>query len=460
MEHLNPLDAGFLEVEDSDPHVSLAIGSVSVLEGPIPDDAAFVSGLADRLHAVPRFRQLLRTHPLDLEAPEWVDAESFDISHHLHRAALPHPGDDAALFRLTADVMEHRLDRERPLWECWIVEGLPDDQWAMILKLHHCIADGIATMHLLAGFGDGGEGDTYATEIRAAGDAAQHAFPVPRLTADPRQWIGTLWQTSTGLLGAATRGVSGAVGIVGGLLRPTPTSLVGTVSTMRRYAAAEVPLEDALRVCDAYGVTLNDVVLAAVTDSFRATMIRRGEKPQHNSLRTLVPVSVRTNRAAGKTDNRVSLMLPFLPVDESDPEEQLRTVHDRMTRAKNSGQRQAGNAVVSASNIIPFPLTAWAVRALSRLPQRSVVTVATNVPGPRHPIQVLGRKVVRMFPIPPIALGLRTGVAIVTYADRLVFGVTGDFDAAPDVDELACGVAEAVERLAALSARPAQGARR
>ena len=179
------LDAGFLEAEDSDRHISLAIGSVSVLEGPIPDDDTFVSGLAERVLAVPRFRQVLRMHPLDLEAPEWADAENFDISHHVHRVALPHPGDDVALFRLTADVMEHRLDRERPLWECWIVEGLPDNQWAMIMKLHHCIADGIATMHMLAGLSDSGEGDTYATAIRAAKEPVQRGFWLPQLSADP-----------------------------------------------------------------------------------------------------------------------------------------------------------------------------------------------------------------------------------------------------------------------------------
>jgi diacylglycerol O-acyltransferase len=451
MEHLTTLDASFLEAEDSDRHVSLAIGSVSVLEGPIPDDDALASGLAERLLAVPRFRQVLRTHPLDLQAPEWVDAENFDISHHVHRVALPHPHDDAALFRVTADVMERRLDRERPLWECWIVEGLPDDQWAMIMKLHHCIADGIATMHMLAGLSDGGEGDTYATEIRAASAPAQRGFRLPQLSADPRQWVESIWNTSTALLGGATRALSGAVEIAGGLLRPTPTSLVGSVATMRRYVAAEVALDDVAQVCRAFDVTLNDVALAAITDSFRALLIRRGEKPQRNSLRTLVPVSVRSNDAAGKVDNRVSLMLPYLPVDKSDPEDQLQTVHERLTLAKGSGQRQAGHVFISAANIIPFPLTAWAVRAATRLPQRAVVTVATNVPGPRQQTHVMGRRVLRMLPIPPIALGLRTGIAIVSYADRLVFGITGDYDTAPDVDDLARGIERAVERLVAVS---------
>jgi diacylglycerol O-acyltransferase / wax synthase len=224
---------------------------------------------------------------------------------------------------------------------------------------------------------------------------------------------------------------------------------------MRRYAAAEVSLDAVAHVCHAFDVTLNDVALAAITDAFRAVLIRRGEKPQRNSLRTLVPVSVRSNDAVGKVDNRVSLMLPYLPVEKSDPEDQLQSVHRRLTRAKHSGQRQAGHVIISAANIIPFPLTAWAVRAVTRLPQRSVVTVATNVPGPRQQMQVMRRKVVRMFPIPPIALGLRTGIAIVSYADKLVFGITGDYDTAPDVDDLARGIERAVERLVAVST-PAQ----
>src|SRR6476646_8743321 len=342
MDSLSMLDAGFLEAEDSDRHISIAIGSVSVLEGPIPDDDTFVSGLAERVLAVPRFRQVLRMHPLDLEAPEWADAENFDIAHHEHRVALPHPGDDVALFRLTADVMEHRLDRERPLWECWIVEGLPDNQWAMIMKLHHCIADGIATMHMLAGLSDSGEGDTYATAIRAAKEPVQRGFWLPQLSADPRQWVGSMWHTSTALVDGARRALGGTVEILGGLLRPSPTSLVGPVTAMRRYAAAEVSLHEVARVCRAFDVTLNDVALAAITDAFRAVLIGRGEKPQRNSLRTLVPVSVRSNDHIGKVDNRVSLMLPYLPVEKSDPEDQLRTVHSRMTRAKGSAHFRLG----------------------------------------------------------------------------------------------------------------------
>ncbi|HUL99752.1 MAG TPA: wax ester/triacylglycerol synthase family O-acyltransferase [Mycobacterium sp.] len=445
------LDASFLEAEDSDRHVSLAIGSVSVLEGPIPDHDALVSGIAEKVQTVPRFKQVLRTHPLDLEAPEWADAQNFDISHHVHHVAVPHPGDDAALFRLTAEVMERRLDRDLPLWECWIVEGLLDGQWAMIMKLHHCIADGIATMHMLVG----GEYDTYATEIRAAKEPAPRRLGLPQFNPDPRTWVGGAWRRSTALASGAARAMEGTIEILSGLLRPAPaSSLVGPVATMRRYAAAEVSLDDAKKVAHAYDVTLNDVVLAAITDAYRAALIRRGEKPQRNSLRTLVPVSVRSNENVGRVDNRVSLMLPCLPVELSDPEDQLRAVHKRLMQAKGGGQRQAGAAFMSAANMIPFPLTAWSVRAMTRRPQRGVVALATNVPGPRQPMQTMGRKVLRLFPIPPIALGLRTGIAIVSYADKLAFGIIGDYDTAPDVDDIARGIEGAVARLASGNAVP------
>jgi diacylglycerol O-acyltransferase / wax synthase len=290
---------------------------------------------------VQRFRQVLHTQPLDFGAPQWVDDPNVDISPHVRRAALPRPGDDAALFRLVAEVIERRLDRDRPLWECWIVDRLQHNRWTILMKIHHCIADGIAS-----------------TYIRAA-----HEPPI--------DWIVGAWRTSLGVTTAAAQALQGAVEIAGGLMRPAAaSSLTGPVTNMRRYATVEVSLEDVAQRCDRFEVTVNDVALAAITDSFRTMLMRRGEQPQHNSLRTLVPVTVRSNDAADKTDNRVSLMLPYLPVDKADPVAQLRTVHARLTRAKTSGQRQAGNIFVSAANAIPFLITAWTVRVLTRLPQR------------------------------------------------------------------------------------------
>lgn len=156
MKRLSALDAGFLEVEDSDPHVSLAIAAVPIVAGPVPSYQDLVAGLAERVRTIPQCTQKLRTHPLDLGRPEWVNDPHFDITHHMHRVALPDPGDDAELFEMIATIMQHRLDRERPLWECWIIERLSGNRWAVLMKVHHCIADGIATTQMLGKLSDEG----------------------------------------------------------------------------------------------------------------------------------------------------------------------------------------------------------------------------------------------------------------------------------------------------------------
>lgn len=458
MARLNTFDAGFLDAEDADPHVSLAVGAVSVLEGPVPDHDQLVAAISERISAIPRLRQVVRRQPLDLFAPFWVDDPTLDLTHHIRRAALPHPGDDAALFRFTAEAMESRLDRERPLWQCWIIEGLAEGRWAMLMKVHHCIADGIATMHMLAGLSDGGEGDTYVNAIRAAREGNTPGRSLPTLTLNPLRWARNIWDTASALGASAALAVGGTIQIVDGLLRAGPEStLNGPVTRMRRYSAVRVPLADVASVSQAFDVTLNDVALSAITDSFRAALQRRGETPHRRALRTLVPVSVRATDAMEEIDNRVSVMLPYLPVDEPDLVEQLQTVHRRMARAKSGGQRQAGSSVVSALKLVPFAFASRAIRVLTALPQRGVVTLATNVPGPRQHLHVLGREVVRMLPIPPVALRLRAAVAILSYGEDLIFGITTDFDAFPDVDELAGGIGRAIAHLTAAARHPRPG---
>lgn len=449
MERLTTLDAGFLEAEDGDRHVNLAVGGLSVIEGPMPDFETLAAAVLERAIAVPRMRQVLKTHLLDLQPPEWTDSPNIDLSHHIHHVALPHPGSDQELFRVTADIMERRLDRDRPLWECWMIEGLAGGQWAMLLKIHHCIADGITIMHMLSGLSDNGAGETFVTEIRAAKQVPKRW---PNLGINPLNWARATWRLATGATNSAELAVGGAVRILAGILSPADGSpLVGPVTSMRRYSAARVSLQDVAKVEDAFCVTLNDVALAAITASYRDALIRRGKRPGQSSLRTLVPVSVRSNEAMGIPDNRVSVMLPYLPVDRDDPADRLQAVHERLTHAKTSGQREAGSAFIAAVNAVPFALTAWSVRALMKFPQRGVVALATNVPGPRQRLRIMGREVQRMMPIPPIALGLRTGVAIVSYADELAFGITADYDAAPDVNELATGIEHGIAELVALA---------
>ena len=451
MEHLTMLDASFLQAEDSDPHVSLAVGGVSIVDGPPPDYGDLVSAFADRAQAIPRCTQVLHTHPFDLGAPEWVDDPHFDIAHHLHRVALPYPGDDAELFGLIASIMEQRLDRDRPLWECWIIEGLTDNRWALLMKIHHCIADGIATAQMLAKLSDGGAGETFASSIRAAKGSGDSILGLLRPRLNPLNWMNDIWRATLAATSAAEHAVVGAAELTAHVLTAAPeSSLNGPVTKMRRFSAARVDLAVMKQVARDFDVTLNDVALAAITSSYRTMLLDRGETPGPQALRTLVPVSMRSADHFDATDNRVSAMLPLLPVDEPDPVKQLEIVHRRLTEAKGSGQREGGSAVFAAAGSVPFAFSAWAIRLLTRLPQKSVTALATNVPGPRGRQRVLGRDVLEILPVPPIALHLRTGIAMLSYADRFSFGITADYDSAPDVDALARGIEDAVRRLAAV----------
>ncbi|MDP7724162.1 wax ester/triacylglycerol synthase family O-acyltransferase [Mycobacterium sp. TY814] len=447
MEHLSALDAAFLEVEDSDPHVSLAIGGVSIIEGPPPTHEEFVEAFAERVQSIPRCTQVLRTHPLDIGPPEWVQDPHFDISRHLHRLAVPQPGGDVELFDVVADVMERRLDRERPLWECYIIEGLSDDRWAVLTKLHHCIADGIATTQMMAKFSDEGGGESFATDIHGAQEPERRWWDV-KVSLNPVSWMSGLVRGALSAASAVEHAALGAAELTASMLTSAPdTSLSGSVTTRRRYRAARVRLADLHEVGDAFDVTINDVALAAITASYRQLLLDRGEQPGRSSLRTLVPVSVRGTNHFNMTDNEVSAMLPLLPVDEADPVTQLELVHKRLLHAKASGQSEGGSAMLSVVGNVPFAFSAWAVRLLSHLPQKAVVALATNVPGPRAEQRLLGRRVVEILPVPPIALQLRTGIAMVSYAEHFVFGITGDYDAAPDLDALASGIEDGVARL-------------
>jgi diacylglycerol O-acyltransferase len=452
MNQLTTLDAGFLEVEDADRHASLAIGGLAVVEGPAPDQSALMSVLAQRVRACPRFGQRLRLQPLDLGAPEWVHDPNFDLGRHVRRTALPQPGDDRELFGLIADLMARRLDRDRPLWEIWIIEGLADGRWAILTKLHHCMADGISATHILAGLCDSDIADSYAHHIRAATESESQRQP-SGFSINPLNVLSVLWNSSTAIAAGVARAAQGAAEIAAGLMRPGASSLNGPISDLRRYSGARVPLADIQQVCRRFEVTINDVALAAITESYRNVLIQRGERPRPDSLRTLVPVSMRAADAFGTPDNRVSVMLPYLPVEQENPVQRLRLVHSRMDRAKAGGQRQAGNAFVSIANRLPFAFSAWTVRLLTRLPQRGVVTVATNVPGPRRPLQIMGQRVLSVFPVPPLAMQLRTAVAMVSYADDLFFGILADYDVVADVDELARGIEAAVATLVAISKR-------
>lgn len=458
MERLSPLDAAFLDAEDADPHANLAIASVAVIEGPAPSQDEFVSGIGAVLGSIPRTRQKVRRVPWDLGLPVWVDDPRFDVGYHLRRTALPAPGDDAALSALVSRIMSQRLDRDRPLWETWVIEGLAGDRWAVLTKVHHCLADGVSGARLYSAiFTAPPESpaapphqtptpeqgpETSGLLLAAVGDLARYPMQQLSLIADavrsPRRLASRIATTATGLAGLA------------GVLRPaTPSSLVGPIGRQRRYRVARASLPAMVEVAKSFGVTINDVALTAISGALRKLLLHRGEQPDAHTVRTLVPVSVRAPGDADILDNRISLLLPFLPVDIAEPVEALTAVHTRLREAKASKEAEAGASLTALAGHEPFAPISLAIRLATRLPQRNIVTVTTNVPGPREPLFVLGRKMVELLPYVPIAIRLRIGVAILTYCDHVVFGITTDYDSAPEVELLVEAVEQGIDDLVA-----------
>ena len=412
------LDTAFLKAQDPDQHASLAIGAVAIVDGAMPEFGRLKRLLAERILSVPRCTQLLRAHPMH---QQWIDDPRFDLAHHVHRLAIARPGEEAELSRAIAIALERPLDLDRPPWECWVIGGLTGNRWAILMKTHHSLLDGNPAARLLARLCDDADSDTFADHA-----AAKQVSTPP---ASRQGWLDALWRASS-VAGTVTDTLVGAFWPV---LRPAPTD---SVTTPRRYGTVRVPIADVDSVCRKFGVTANDVALAAVTEGFRTVLLGRGEEPRADSLRTLAPMPVR------------SAMMSYLPVEHEDPVERLRTVH---TRWKVKQAESPGGLVESAITSLPTMLRSSVIQLLSRLPQRAIVTLATNVPGPRRRLQLLGQTMERLLPIPPTAVALSTGIAVLSYGDELAFGITAERDAAFDIKQLAAGIELGMARLVALS---------
>jgi len=426
MAQLTALDAGFLKAQVPDRQTSLALAAVAIIDGTVPDYDLLKTMLAERIKAIPRCAQVLRTHPFDVDAQEWTDYPEFDLTHHVRRVALPRPGDDGELFRAITHALERPLDLDRPLWECWVIEGLKHNQWAILMKVHHCMADGISAAHILTRLCDDADSDTFANQVGVKQVSESHS--------QTRNWADSLLRVSAGTVARAAEATAAAIW---GSARTSP---VRPAKIMRRYSTVRVPIAAVDDVCRKFGVTANDVALAAITEGCRTVLLHRGEQPRPDSLRTLE-----------KIGNRISVMLPYLPVEHSDPVQRLRTVHNRL-KAKQSDQPKSSSILESAINCMPFMLCAKALQTLlTRLPEPGIVTLATNGPGPRHRLGLMGKKVDSLLPIPPTALQLSTGVAVLSYGDELVFGITAGYDDARELELLAGGIDRGMAHLVALS---------
>jgi diacylglycerol O-acyltransferase len=456
MEQMSALDASFLAVEDSVTHMH--IGVVGIFEGPPPVYGDLRAMVAGKLARLPRYRQVVRFVPLGLARPLWVDDRHFNLDYHLRRTALPAPGEEAELRRLVARVMSQQLDRAKPLWEMWIVEGLDEGRWALISKFHHCMVDGVAGADLLSVLLDQQRTprapvqDNWRPEaspegaelvVRAVAMGLQRPYETVRALPAPGAMLRTGQRAASGLLR------------FGRVIRPpAPCSLNGPVGPHRRWSWARAQLSDIKAVREALGGTVNDVVLTCIAGGFRELLISRGE-PVDRVVRTLVPVSVRSPGEYGIYNNRVSAIFADLPVGIEDPQARLAAVSAQMAELKDSHEAVAGEVLTSLTWFAPPLLLALAERLATRLPQHSVNTVTTNVPGPQQPLYAAGRRMLESFPYVPLGGHVRVGVAIFSYDGACAFGVTGDYDAAPDIDVLCAGIERSLAELVR-RARPAR----
>ncbi|MGQ4600786.1 wax ester/triacylglycerol synthase family O-acyltransferase [Nocardia sp. R6R-6] len=438
MTELRPLDSGFMELEDADRHLSLGIGAVAIISGMPPSRDELSAMLTKGMEQNIRLRQKVRRMPLDLATPVWENDPNFDLAHHVKWTALPEPGDEPALCELVATELEERFDRDHPLWQCVVVEHLAGDRWALIVRAHHSLVDGVSGISVFENLCDpvAAQPDQAAPQSRVCAALkwlgfARRGVRLPVIM--PRYLIGVL-RTLVPLAAAA---VSPAAAC----------SLNGPIGRQRRYVVARAALSDFRAIGAAFGATVNDVVLTVVAAAYRDLLLSRNERPTPDKLRILVPVSMRAAEGKYALDNRVSAMLPFLPIDVADPVERLDVIRARMSRHKSSGEARAESSIIALVGRLPFAPMAWGIRLLARFPQRSVGAIATNVPGPRHELTIRGRRVLELLPVVPIAMRLRTAIAILSYADRLTFGVTGDYDTAPDIAVIADGIGREIQRL-------------
>ncbi|WP_433754592.1 wax ester/triacylglycerol synthase family O-acyltransferase [Nocardia sp. CA-135398] len=444
MTELGPLDSGFMELEDTDRHISLGIGAVAIVAGPPPTREEFTARVAKGLEHNTRLRQRVRRAPLDLTAPVWEDDPNFDLAHHIRWTALPEPADESVLRELIAVDLEERLDRDHPLWQCVVVEHLAGDRWAMIVKAHHSMVDGISGITLFEalcdGPGDHGSVQAARAEDRSVGGLSRLVTKGIRLPlVAPRFAVSV---------------VRGLVPVVYAAVAPAAaSSLNGPIGRQRRYVVARASLPEIREIGAAFDATVNDVALAAIASAYRAVLHKRGEEPTSGRLRILVPISVRPSDAKYVMDNRVSAMLPYLPIEIEDPVQRLVAVHDRISQHRAKGEAEAQKSMLSMAEWLPFAVVAWAFRLAGHFPQHSVGALATNVPGPCRPLTVHGREVLEILPCIPIAMRLRTTIAILSYHERLVFGITGDYDTTPDIDLIAEGIEHGIAELLEQSRR-------
>jgi WS/DGAT/MGAT family acyltransferase len=457
-ERLSALDASFLYLES--PTTAMHVGGVARFEPPSGqpfDYEALCELVSRRIALVPRYRQKIRWVPGHIANPVWVDDEDFDISYHVRRSALPKPGSDSQLRELVGRLQSRRLDRARPLWEIYLVEGLADGRFAIVTKTHHAMVDGISAVDI----------GTLILDLEPTPREIPDDAWVPRrepsrlelvagAVADtlrrPTQLVDTVRTAVTDVRTTAERAldtVTGVAAVARTSLRSAPQSpLNAEIGEQRRFGMAATTLDDYKRIRKSHGGTVNDVVLAVVAGAMRIWLLTRGESVvPSTTVRAMVPVSVRSEGQTGALGNRVSSYFVDLPVGEPSPVMRLHQVSYAMKGHKESGQSVGADALVRATGFAPPTIHSAAARLGAGLSRRLFNVVVTNVPGPQFPLYAAGARMIDCYPVVPLAKGQAVTIGLTSYNGGVYYGMNCDRDSMPDIDVLAGCIEESLAEL-------------
>lgn len=436
---LTPLDASFLYLER--PTELLHVGAVALLESAPPYEE-LVAVLGDRLGGLERYRQVPVRAPLDVAAPRWCADPAFDPRRHIHRVRVAPPGDEAALRRVLQELFARPFPPDRPLWECHLVEGLADGRAALLTKVHHCMIDGVSGMQVLEMMTDGWE-ERLRTAPPPAAEASRAA--VAGLVRRAEQIVDTIAHPARAV--EAVRATAAGLGALADVVRrkAAPFSFNGALGHDRRIVWATFDLDEALAMRGAAGCKVNDVALAVIAGALRRFLPVPETVPPRR-VRALVPMSLRRDDEHLRLGNRVSGMFVSLPVDVADARERLHVIAAEMRANKEAGQARAFDVALGVAGAAPSLLAPM----LSRLPQWWPVahTVCTNVPGPRERRTLLGRPILEVHPLVPLAVGIGLGFAILSYAGKISITATADARLVPDAERLAAALRASADELA------------
>jgi diacylglycerol O-acyltransferase / wax synthase len=461
-DRLTAVDASFLAQEHENAHMH--VGAVCIFEGPPPAYEDFIRQIRGRLHLVPRYRQKLAFPPLETGRPLWIDDPNFNLEYHVRHTALPSPGSDEQLRALAARVHSQRLDRSKPLWETWLVQGLEDNRFALISKTHHALVDGVSGVDLATVLFDlepvpepqPHEGEPWAPQAEPS-SAQLAARGIKGLVRAPFEIGGKALSAASHpqhSIAVAREAIEGVGEVAWAGLNPAPeTPLNVPIGPHRRFAFVRNELSDFKLVKDALGGTVNDVVLTVVAGALRAWLRSRGVRTEGLELRALVPVSIRTEDQHHQLGNRIAAMRGPLPVYVEDPVARLAVVREAMDGLKDSKQAVGAEVLAGVQSLAPPTVLAQASRI--NFSTRLFNLIVTNVPGPQFPLYVLGRELQDLFPIAFLPRNHALAVAIMSYNGGIDFGLLGDYDAVPDLDEIGEHLQSSLAELVAAAGKPA-----